>query len=82
MSQRIKPLGAEGLGKERLKRKVGELWGELVKLQTEVYDLEEIHKRQEYDVSFFLKHEGQGGGAYGIGLSVSVRMSDSDDKCL
>lgn len=51
LSIRIKPLGIDGLGKERLKRKVVELWNELVRCQTEVYDLEEVARRQEYDVS-------------------------------
>lgn len=50
LSVRLKPLGTEGLGKERLKRKAEELWREIVRLETERFDLEEVRRRQEYDV--------------------------------
>jgi hypothetical protein len=50
LSVRIKPLGIDGLHKERLKRKAQEFFEAIVKLETERYDLEEIKKRQEYDV--------------------------------
>ena len=40
---------------DSLKDKGKELWDLIVKLETERYDLEEKVKRQDYDVSNFLK---------------------------
>ena len=37
---------------DSLKEKGKELWDQIVKLETEKYDLEEKVKRQDYDVSF------------------------------
>ena len=39
------------LGKEGLKSKAMELWENIVRLETEKYDLEERQGRQHYDVS-------------------------------
>ena len=41
-----------GMDIDSLKEKGKELWGLIVKLETERYDLEEKVKRQDYDVSF------------------------------
>ena len=43
------------LGVEGLKSKAVELWENIVRLETEKYDLEERQKRQGYDVSSSLK---------------------------
>ena len=40
-----------GLGKEGLKSKADELWENVVRLETEKYDLEMRRERQGYDVS-------------------------------
>ena len=40
-----------GLGKECLKSKADELWENVVRLETEKYDLEMRRERQGYDVS-------------------------------
>ena len=40
-----------GLGKEGLKSKAIELWENVVRLETEKYDLEMRRERQGYDVS-------------------------------
>jgi len=53
LSFRIKPLQIEGLGMETLKKKATELWEQIVKLETEKYDLEERQKRQDYDVCLY-----------------------------
>ena len=42
------------LGKEGLKTKAGELWQNILRLETEKYDLEERQKRQGYDVNISL----------------------------
>ncbi|GAB6031388.1 hypothetical protein CHUAL_009170 [Chamberlinius hualienensis] len=47
---RVKPLEIEGLSVEDLKVKAKELWENIVKLETDKYDLEERQKRQEYDL--------------------------------
>ena len=52
LSIRVKPLDLQELGKEGLKAKAGELWENIVRLETEKYDLEERQSRQEYDVMF------------------------------
>ena len=54
LSIRIKPLDLDGLGKAGLKEKAEELWQNLIRLETEKYDLEDRQKRQGYDVSFNL----------------------------
>ena len=51
LSFRIKPLDLSGLGIDSLKKKAAELWDQIVRLETEKYDLEERQKRQDYDVS-------------------------------
>ena len=51
LSFRIKPLDVTGLSAEVLKKKAQELWEQIVRLETEKYDLEERQKRQDYDVS-------------------------------
>lgn len=51
LSIRIKPLAIDGLGVDKLREKANELWAQIVKLETEKYDLEERQKRQDYDVS-------------------------------
>ena len=38
---------------EALKEKGKELWEQIIKLETEKYDLEEKVKRQDYDVRLF-----------------------------
>ena len=43
------------LGVEGLKSRAVELWENIVRLETEKYDLEERQKRQGYDVSSSLK---------------------------
>jgi len=51
LSFRIKPLTIEGFSVQKLQFKATELWDQIIKLETEKYDLEERQKRQEYDVS-------------------------------
>ena len=43
-----------GMDLEGLKEKGKELWEQIIKLETEKYDLEEKVKRQDYDVRIFL----------------------------
>merc|ERR1712233_55354 len=50
LSIRVKPLDISDLGIEGLKSKAGELWENIVRLETEKYDLEERQKRQGYDL--------------------------------
>lgn len=52
LSIRIKPLDLMELGKEGLKAKAGELWENIIRLETEKYDLEERQRGQNYDVIF------------------------------
>ncbi|KAF0300122.1 Troponin T [Amphibalanus amphitrite] len=49
LSIRIQPLKVDGLGLEALKKKAEDMWNQIVKLETEKYDLEERQKRQDYD---------------------------------
>ena len=42
-----------GMDSEALKEKGKELWEQIIKLETEKYDLEEKVKRQDYDVRIF-----------------------------
>lgn len=51
LSFRIKPLNIEGFSVQKLQFKATELWDQIIKLETEKYDLEERQKRQDYDVS-------------------------------
>ena len=51
LSIRIKPLEIDNVSIEKLRSKAAELWEQIVKLETEKYDLEERQKRQDYDVS-------------------------------
>lgn len=53
LSFRIKPLAIEGFSVQKLQFKATELWDQIVKLETEKYDLEERQKRQDYDVKTF-----------------------------
>lgn len=53
LSIRIKPLAIDNLSIDKLKGKATELWDQIVKLETEKYDLEERQKRQDYDVSTY-----------------------------
>ena len=47
----------KGMDIDSLKEKGKELWEQIVKLETEKYDLEEKVKRQDYDVNINgLKH--------------------------
>merc|ERR1712126_210042 len=47
LSIRIRPLELDGMDVDSLKEKGKELWDQIVKLETEKYDLEEKVKRQE-----------------------------------
>jgi hypothetical protein len=49
---RLKTLDIEGLDVSELRKKAGELWDQIIVLESERYDLEERQKRQDYDVSF------------------------------
>ena len=48
----------QGLGLEALKKKAEDMWNQIVKLETEKYDLEERQKRQDYDVRMAGCHSG------------------------
>ena len=50
LSIRVKPMEVALLGVEGLKTKTRELWENIVRLETEKYDLEERQRRQGYDV--------------------------------
>lgn len=56
LSFRIKPLNLENMTIASLRAKAQELWDQIVKLETEKYDLEERQKRQDYDVSILYNH--------------------------
>lgn len=49
LSIRIKSLDLDGLGKDGLKSKADELWQNVIRLETEKYDLEMRRERQGYD---------------------------------
>lgn len=66
LSFRIKPLTIDGLSAQKLQYKATELWDQIIKLETEKYDLEERQKRQEYDVSI----------TYTIGILSYLKLSD------
>lgn len=57
LSIRIKPLAIDNLSIDKLKGKATELWDQIVKLETEKYDLEERQKRQDYDVSTLINRD-------------------------
>lgn len=57
LSIRIKPLAIDNLSIDKLKGKATELWDQIVKLETEKYDLEERQKRQDYDVSTLIHRD-------------------------
>merc|ERR1712133_298893 len=50
LSIRIQPLDVDNLSEFKLRAKAEELWVEIVKLETEKYDLEQRSKRQDYDL--------------------------------
>ena len=54
LSIRVKPMDVSELGMEGLKSKTRELWENIVRLETEKYDLEERQRRQGYDVRLTL----------------------------
>lgn len=59
LSIRIKPLAIDGLGVDKLREKANELWAQIVKLETEKYDLEERQKRQDYDLKELKERQKQ-----------------------
>ena len=54
LSIRVKPMEVADLGLVGLKSKTKELWENIVRLETEKYDLEERQRRQGYDVRLTL----------------------------
>merc|ERR1711868_273754 len=59
LSIRIKPLELDGMDIDSLKEKGKELWEQIVKLETEKYDLEEKVKRQDYDLKELKERQRQ-----------------------
>ncbi|XP_063236534.1 troponin T isoform X5 [Bacillus rossius redtenbacheri] len=59
LSFRIKPLDIEGLSVDKLRVKAQELWDNIVRLETEKYDLEERQKRQDYDLKELKERQKQ-----------------------
>merc|ERR1719483_1293132 len=59
LSIRIKPLNTEDLGKESLKSKATELWENIIRLETEKYDLEERQWRQGWDLKELSERQTQ-----------------------
>merc|ERR1712117_699558 len=59
LSIRIRPLELDGMDIDSLKEKGKELWGLIVKLETERYDLEEKVKRQDYDLKELKERQRQ-----------------------
>merc|ERR1719245_818187 len=59
LSIRIKPLEMDDLGKEGLKSKALELWENIVRLETEKYDLEQRQDRQHYDLKELSERQTQ-----------------------
>jgi len=59
MKFRVKPLHLEGLNTEDLKRKINDLWDQIVQAESDRYDLEERQKRQEYDLKELNERERQ-----------------------
>merc|ERR1719278_2548605 len=59
LSIRIRPLELDGMDSEALKEKGKELWEQILKLETEKYDLEEKVKRQDYDLKELKERQRQ-----------------------
>merc|ERR1712018_483944 len=59
LSIRIRPLELDGMDQEDLKSKAKELWDQIVKLETERYDLEERTRRQDYDLKELKERQRQ-----------------------
>merc|ERR1711988_750682 len=59
LSIRIRPLELDDMDTEALKSKAKELWDQIVKLETERYDLEEKVKRQDYDLKELKERQRQ-----------------------
>merc|ERR1712203_23605 len=59
LSIRIKPLELDGMDGDALKEKASELWGVIVRLESEKYDLEERQKRQDYDLKELKERQRQ-----------------------
>merc|ERR1712186_124286 len=59
LSIRIRPLELDGMDSEALKEKGKELWEQIIKLETEKYDLEEKVKRQDYDLKELKERQRQ-----------------------
>lgn len=60
MQYRIKPLNIEeGLRTAQLKKLVSDLWGNIVQLESDKYDLEEEQKRQEYHLKELMERQKQ-----------------------
>jgi len=59
LSIRIRPLELDGMDQEDLKAKAKELWDQIVKLETERYDLEERTRRQDYDLKELKERQRQ-----------------------
>merc|ERR1712173_68761 len=59
LSIRIRPLELDDMDTEALKSKAKELWDQIVKLETERYDLEEKVKRQDYDLKELRERQRQ-----------------------
>merc|ERR1712066_524914 len=59
LSIRIRPLELDGMDLEALKEKGKGLWEQIIKLETEKYDLEEKVKRQDYDLKELKERQRQ-----------------------
>merc|ERR1712012_560052 len=60
LSIRIRPLELDaGMDQDDLKSKAKELWDQIVKLETERYDLEERTRRQDYDLKELKERQRQ-----------------------
>merc|ERR1719471_2028102 len=59
LSIRIRPLELDDMDTEALKSKAKELWDQIVKLETERYDLEEKVRRQDYDLKELKERQRQ-----------------------
>lgn len=60
MQYRIKPLTIEeGLRTAQLKKIVSDLWGNIVQLESDKYDLEEEQRRQEYHLKELMERQKQ-----------------------
>ncbi|KAE8744240.1 hypothetical protein FOCC_FOCC009160 [Frankliniella occidentalis] len=59
LSFRIKPLVLDNMSVDKLQLKASDLWEQIVKLETEKYDLEERQKRQDYDLKELKERQKQ-----------------------